>query len=170
MSLLPNKSFSYSFTPIQIQGEIILRPILQVVLMHKAIEFPTGVLIDSGADYSIIQREIVEDAFGIDVSKIKKCGETCGITGKTDVGEITIEMRFGTERNTLVEKIPFRVSLDDGKDPPITLLGRDPFFYKYRVDFRMGYTDDPTLGKFVLYPETHKRKANSFKRPLKYKK
>jgi len=165
-----SKSFSYSFTPIQIREEIILRPVLQVVLMYKSVEFPTGVLIDSGADYSIIQREIVEDAFNIDISKLEKCGETCGITGKTDVGKIDIEMRFGTGHDTLIEKIPFRVSLDKKKDPPITLLGRDPFFYKYRVDFRMGYTNDPALGKFVLYPETHKRKANNFKKPLKYKK
>lgn len=159
---------SYSFTPIEVNGKTILRPILQVILRYGPIEFPTGVLIDSGADYSVIQREIIEDAFKIDISKLKKCGETCGITGKTDVGKINVEMQFGTERDTLKEKIPFRVSLEPEKDTPITLLGRIPFFYKYHIDFRMGFTDDPTLGKFVIYPETHKRQAKRYKRPIKY--
>ena len=96
------------------------------------------------------------------ISKLKKSGETCGITGKTSVGEIEIEMKFGTLRKRCVEKIPFNVSLESSKDPPVSLLGRDPFFYRYRVDFRMGYTDDPNLGKFVLYPEEHKRKAKKY--------
>lgn len=34
----------------------------------------------------------------------------------------------------------------------------------------MGYTDDPSLGKFVLYPEKHKRNAKKYKKPLKIKK
>jgi hypothetical protein len=34
----------------------------------------------------------------------------------------------------------------------------------------MGYTDDPYLGKFVIYPEKHKRKAKDFGRPMKIKK
>ncbi len=163
-----SSSFSYSFTPIDVKGNIVLRPILQAILRYKSIEFPTGILVDSGADYSIIQREILEEVFDIDISKLKKCGETCGITGKTKVGEIDIEMQFGTERDTLIEKIPFRVSLEPEKDTPITLLGRIPFFYRYRIDFRMGYTDDPTLGKFILYPETHKRKSSKYKKPIKY--
>jgi len=163
-------SISYQFSPIDIKGITILRPMLQTILSYNSIDFPTWVLIDSGADYSIIRREIVEDAFGIDISKLKKTGETCGITGKTRVAEIKIEMTFGNERKTLTETIPFNVSLDPLKDPPVSLLGRVPFFYKYRIDFRMGYTTDPALGKFIIYPETHKRKPEKYAKPMKIKK
>ena len=143
---------------------------LQIILTYNKIDFPTWILIDSGADYSIIRREIVEDAFKVDVSSLKKTGETCGITGKTKVAEIEIEMSFGNDRETRKELIPFNVSLEPTKDPPISLLGRIPFFYKYRIDFRMGFTKDPLLGKFVLYPETHKRKPGRYHQPMKIKK
>lgn len=165
-----SSSLSYPFTPIEINGKTVLRPMLRIILTYNSIDFPTWILVDSGADYSIIRREIVEDAFGVDISKLKKSGETCGITGKTSVGKIGIEMKFGTSRKKCIEKIPFNVSLESSKDPPVSLLGRDPFFYRYRVDFRMGYTDDPSLGKFVLYPEEHKRNAKKYKKPLKIKK
>ena len=163
-------SISYQFSPIDIKGKTILRPMLQTILSYNSIDFPTWVLIDSGADYSIIRREIVEDAFGVDISKLEKTGETCGITGKTKVAKIDIEMIFGNERETLTETIPFNVSLDPLKDPPVSLLGRIPFFYRYRIDFRMGYTTDPALGKFIIYPETHKRKPENYAKPMKIKK
>ena len=143
---------------------------LQIVLTYNSIDFPTLILIDSGADYSIIRREIVEAAFGVDISKLKKSGETCGITGKTNVAEIDIQMMFGTEKQTFTEIIPFNVSLDPLKDPPVSLSGRIPFFYRYRIDFRMGYTTDPALGKFIIYPETHKRKPEKYVKPMKIKK
>jgi len=143
---------------------------LQIVLTYNSIDFPTWILIDSGADYSIITREIVEDAFGVDISSLKKTGETCGITGKTKVAEIEMQMMFGTAKQTLTETIPFNVSLDPLKDPPVSLLGRVPFFYRYRVDFRMGYTTDPALGKFILYPEMHKRNPKKYAKPMKIKK
>ena len=76
-----SSSLSYPFTPIEINGKIVLRPMLQIILTYNSIDFPTWILVDSGADYSIIRREIVEDAFGVNISKLKKSGETCGITG-----------------------------------------------------------------------------------------
>jgi hypothetical protein len=58
-------SLSYAFSPYQIGKEIILRPMLRVILKKGDIEFPTGLLIDSGADYSMIRSDIVEDGFQI---------------------------------------------------------------------------------------------------------
>jgi len=143
---------------------------LPVTLKRSSIEFPTMLLIDSGADYSILRREIVEDAFNIDISSLKKGGETTGITGKTKVADVNVKVIFGQNNVEFEESIPFQVSLEKDKDPPLSFLGRNPFFYKYRIDFRMGYTTDPALGKFVIYPEVHKRKAEKYSRPLKIKK
>lgn len=163
-------SLSYAFTPFTIKKKTILRPMLPVTIKYSSTEFPTMLLVDSGADYSILRREVVEDGLNIDISTLKKAGETSGITGKTKVAIIDAIITFGTLKLQCKEKIQFQVSLEPDKDPPLSLLGRNPFFYSYRIDFRMGYTTDPALGKFVLYPEKHKRNAKMFGRPMKIKK
>ena len=160
-------NLSYAFTRYEIDGEIILRPMLPVTLKYSGKEFPTMLLIDSGADYSMLRREIVEEVFQVNIDELEKIGTTHGIVGKTDVATLNVKVLFGREKLYFEEEIPFRVPLDPDKDVPISLLGRHPFFYKYRIDFRMGYTTDPALGKFVIYPETHKRKAEKFAEPLK---
>jgi len=162
-------SLSYAFSPYQIGKEIILRPMLRVVLKKGNIEFPTGLLVDSGADYSMLRSEIVEDGFKINVSDLKKYADTSGIGGTSEVGLLNITVRI-TQRNfTFEEIIPFQVPLNPDNNPPLSLLGRIPFFYRYRVDFRMGYTDDPNLGKFVIYPEEHKRESKKYEKPMKIK-
>ena len=157
---------SFAFTPYQVGSETIIRPMLTVILKKDNIEFPTTLLVDSGADYSMLRTEIVEDGFLTNISSFKKKADTSGVGGNTEVGILkatisTLEFE---------EIIPFQVPLNPDKNPPLSLLGRIPFFYKYRIDFRMGYTNDPTLGKFVIYPEIHKRKAEQFARPMKIKK
>ena len=37
------------------------------------------------------------------------------------------------------------------------------------IDFRMGYTKDSFLGKFVIYPEKHKRSPAKYQKPMKIK-
>lgn len=162
--------FSYAFMPFQIGTETIIRPMLKVTLKKDAIEFPTALLVDSGADFSMLRSDIVEDYFLINTSDLKKGIDTSGIGGETEIAWINIKIEFGQRDLKYEEDIPFQVPLTPEKNPPLSLIGRNPFFYKYRVDFRMGYTDDLNLGKFVIYPETHKRDAERFKRPTKFKK
>ena len=163
-------SLSYAFTPYKIGKEIISRPMLPVTLKKSSNEFPTLLLVDSGADYSMLQRDIVKDALGIDISTLQKQGETSGITGKARIAWVTVKVIFGQKNLWFEEDIPFQVSLEPEKDPPLSLLGRIPFFYNYRVDYRMGFTTDPALGKFVIYPEMHKRQADSYYYPMNIKK
>ena len=160
-------NLSYAFTPLEIDKKIILRPMLPVTLKYSDIEFPTTLLIDSGADYSMLRREIVEDVFQLNINDLERAGITEGIAGKTDVAILNVEIIFGRGDLYFKEKIPFRIPIDPNKDVPISLLGRDPFFSRYRIDFRMGYTTDPALGKFVIYPEKHKRSAEKFTHPFK---
>ena len=143
---------------------------LPVILKKSSIEFPTPLLIDAGADYSMLRRDIVQDALKIDISTLKKEGETTGITGKAKIAWLNVKVLFGQRNLHFEENIPFQVSLEPEKDPPLSLLGRIPFFYKYRVDYRMGYTIDLALGKFVIYPETHKRSTGKYRRPMKIEK
>lgn len=143
---------------------------LPVILKKDDVEFPTMLLVDSGADYSMLTKDIVRDALGIDLSALKKEGKTSGIAGETEIAWITIKIGFGQRNIYFEEEIPFQVPLDEGKDPPVPLLGRDPFFYRYRIDYRMGFTADSSLGKFVIYPEKQKRSPTRYKQPLKIKK
>ena len=163
-------SLSYAFTPYEVGKKTILRPMLPVVLKKDDIAFPTVLLVDSGADYSMLTKDIVRDALNVDLSTLKKEGKTSGITGETEIAWINVKMGFGQRDIYFEEEISFQVPLDEGKDPPLPLLGRDPFFYRYRVDYRMGFTTDSSLGKFVIYPEKHKRSSAKYKQPIKIKK
>lgn len=58
---------------------------LPVTLKKYSNEFPTLLLVDSGADYSMIQKDIVQDALGVDILALQKQGETSGITGKAKI-------------------------------------------------------------------------------------
>ncbi|KAA0010995.1 MAG: hypothetical protein FE037_04380 [Thermoplasmata archaeon] len=147
----------------------ILRPMLPVILMKNDIHFPTMLLIDSGADYSMLTKEIARDALNIDLSRLEKEGKTTGIAGETEVAWVNVKIVFGQRDIHFEEDIPFQIPLEEEKDPPLPILGRDPFFYKYRIDFRMGYTKDSSLGKFVIYPEKHKRSPTKYQKPMKIK-
>lgn len=161
-------ALSYSFVRYRINDEVVLRPCLKCTLVHGSRSFDTYLLVDSGADCSMLRREEAIDGLGIDVTKLRPIGQTGGIGGSTDVAIVEVDLRFGQRQHMFEMKMPMQVSLEEGKDPSLSLLGRNPFFYKFRVDFRMGYTDDPTLGKFILYPEDNPRNAAKFKKPPAY--
>lgn len=155
----------------QVGKDTILRPMLPVILKFKHIELPTALLLDSGSDFSMLRNDVIEDYFQINISDLKKGTiDTAGIGGEVEVAWIDLKVEFSQRNFTYEETIPFQVPIKYEKNPPLCLIGRNPFFYKYRVDFRMGYTDDPALGKFIIYPETHKRDAKQFERPMKIKK
>ena len=110
--------------------------------MKNDIHFPTMLLIDSGADYSMLTKEIARDALNIDLSRLDKEGKTTGIAGEAEIAWVNVKIVFGQRDIHFEEDIPFQIPLEEEKDPPLPILGRDPFFYKYRIDFRMGYTKD----------------------------
>jgi len=58
---------------------------LPVILMKNDIHFPTMLLIDSGADYSMLTKEIARDALNIDLSRLDKEGKTTGIAGEAEI-------------------------------------------------------------------------------------
>ena len=151
---------SFAFVPMQTGPDIVLRPMLLVTIKYGDIEFPTALLLDSGADYSMLRTDVVEDYLLINISDLKKDNfDTSGIGGDTKVGLINLKIKFGQKGLECEETLPFQVPINPERNPPLSLIGRIPFFYNYRIDFRMGYTDDLSLGKFVIYPENHKREG-----------
>lgn len=126
-------------------------------------------MIDTGADYSIFRYDVAKDGLNIPVDSLQEEKiPVSGISGSelsTVKSEISLAILCG-DRSFIVEKLPVRIITDPTRQPKYCLLGRNPFFYDYRVDFRMGYTDDKKLGKFIIYPEKKKRKAKNYNRPL----
>jgi hypothetical protein len=159
---------SYPFTPMIVDGEIILRPLLQCTLSCGGKTFETLLLVDSGADYSMLKREVARDGLMIDLDRLTPIGETGGVGGETKIARTDIGVSFRMGKYLHECTIPFQISLEEGKDPAFSLLGRIPFFYDFRVSFRMGYTDDPALGKFNLHLEQKKRSAGRYKKPVKF--
>ena len=162
------ESFSFPFTPITIRGHTVIRPYVPTKIRYKNRSFNTHLLVDSGADYSMLRKEVAE-FLGIDLSKLKRTGLTSGIGGKpVPTSYVVCEIEINYRNRNINEDIPFQIILDDKSDPEINILGRIPFFYDHRVDFRMGFTDSKTLGKFVIYKEEKKRKASKFMEPLSF--
>ena len=141
---------------------------MPTIIKYKNRIFKTHLLVDSGADYSMLRKEVAE-FLGIDLKKLKRTGLTSGIGGKPiPTSYVECEIVITYRNRKIIEDIPFQIILDEKSDPEINILGRIPFFYDYRVDFRMGYTDSKTLGKFVIYKEEKKRKASKFKEPMSF--
>ena len=131
-------SLSYAFTPYTIAKETVLRPMLPVTLKKSSMEFPTMLLVDAGADYSMIRRDIVQDGFEVDISTLKDGGETSGVTGKTKVAWINIKVILIQKNQHFEEDIPFQVSLEPEKDTPLSILGRIPFFLQIQGRLQNG--------------------------------
>lgn len=141
---------------------------LSVVLEYHGNEFPTELLIDSGADYSILRYDTAKYGLKIPIETLPESSLPLkGITSepqKTVLCE-NVTLRFKWKHKEITYSLPVRIMVDIDKQPPRDCLGRDPFFYDFRLDFRMGYTDDASLGKFIIYHEDKKRKASKFKKP-----
>ncbi len=160
------ESFSFAFTPITVKDQTIIRPLLPAIIKFKSRLFNTQLLVDSGADYSMLRKEVAE-FLGFHLKSLRKTGLTSGIGGRpipTTFVKCEIEISYKSRK--IFEEIPFQIILDEKSDPDVNILGRIPFFYNYRIDFRMGYTDSKKIGKFVIYKEDKKRKASNFKEPI----
>ena len=141
---------------------------MPTIIKFKNRIFKTHLLVDSGADYSMLRKEVAE-FLGVDWKNLKRTGLTSGIGGKPiSTSYVVCEIEITYRNRKINEDIPFQIILDKKSDPEINILGRIPFFYDYRVDFRMGYTDSKTLGKFVIYKEEKKRKATKFKESMSF--
>jgi len=147
---------TYDFSGVPTPEGIILRPYLPVSLRYKENdEIDTYMLVDSGADYSMIERAMAE-VLNIPVDSLSTLeNPISGVTGTAQVVQAKIEVSFGYGPDSFViDDMPIQIPLKRGI-PPVGLLGRIPLFYDFDITFRMGYTKDQ--GRFSLKEVTRRR-------------
>ena len=90
-------------------------------------------LVDSGADYSVVSRE-VGDLLGFDLTE-GKVATTYGIGGTMKTLHKQIIMKFGRNHELYSWGVPVKILLDsvDFEIPP--LIGRSGFFEQFEITF-----------------------------------
>ena len=158
---MPSRHLSYGFTKFPCRSHpegSILRPMLSVTLSYKGQDpIDMSMLVDSGADFSVIPVGIAR-SLGIDMSTLRK-DRTNGIGGSTEVAWALIDLAFGQRGNDFDIRMPFQILLNEDYDN-LPLLGREPFFLWFDVNFRMAYAYPK--GKFVLSEVTKTRDPDKY--------
>ncbi|MFI5417337.1 MAG: retropepsin-like aspartic protease [Candidatus Lutacidiplasmatales archaeon] len=121
-------------------------------------------MVDTGADFCLVPREVAE-VLGVDVEELP--GPALPFGGATGGGlakEMRLKMELLSRRSPLKLDLPFVVTLKSapGQSKDV-LIGRQPLFHDYDFGFRMGFTDDPDLGKFTMH-SVRKRHGSSHAR------
>jgi hypothetical protein len=120
----------------------------------------TNLLLDSGADFSMIQREFAENVLGIKIESLQK-GGTHSASGQMDVVIVNILVTLTQATISKSFEAPFQIPINTPGFPALQLLGREPLFHLFDVAFRMGYTD--VLGKFTLRCVEKKHNPSRFR-------
>jgi len=125
---------SFEFAEIRISGERVLRPNLPVVLTGPMGSFRATMLLDTGADISMVGLPLAR-ALGLDLSTRDR---VFGVSGSTNVfrTSVLLEVLVPTGRTPAL-KIPLWVPTKAGL-PPEPILGREVFFQENEVSFDMG--------------------------------
>ena len=136
---------SFDFTEIRVGGERVLRPDLPVVLTGPAGSIRASMLLDSGADISMVGLGLAR-ALGLDLSTRDR---VFGVSGSTNVfrSSVLVEVLVPTGRTPAL-RIPLWVPTKAGL-PPEPILGREVFFQENEVTFDMGRG---AKGRFTVTP------------------
>ena len=146
------RSYAVSFARVRSpSGPMRRYPLLSSILAIGGREHVVNFLIDSGSDYSILPQGLVRGAFGMHPEELPS-GETLqGFGGIVQTRVVRGTVRFGMANHPFEATISFHVPKDGGIEPAFAVLGREPFFDRFRVDFRMGYRKKGIEGKYILY-------------------
>ncbi|HKZ64069.1 MAG TPA: retropepsin-like aspartic protease [Thermoplasmata archaeon] len=147
----------FRFTELRIDQFSTQRPLLDVKLSGPLDAVTIKMLVDSGSDVSMIQRELAEH-LGLPMENAER---TRGTAGGLEAfrTQVQAEIFHGKELLPPLD-LPVQVPAERGL-PPIALLGREVFFYRYDISFRMDHA--PAEGTFVLSPVTGRRDAGDDK-------
>jgi hypothetical protein len=102
-------------------------PYLSVRIQHGGLKFDTFGLVDSGADYSVFNKEIA-DYFGFDTNRHPD-GSLRGIGGSPPFWKFDVVVKI------LGRAIPMEMAFSPGAPQEFGLLGRADFFDVFRVGF-----------------------------------
>lgn len=153
-----NFSYPYSRFPLAKGGEI-HRPMLPVQVSNAGRNVDLLMLLDSGADYSMIPREIAEQVLGLDVAALP-VQQTNGVGNTFQTGSATLSLTLSQHGHVETFSAPVQIPLNCPNFPAIPLIGREPLFRLFEIHFRQEYTD--ALGKFVLRKVTKRRDPSGF--------
>ena len=111
-------------------GRGVLRPALRVALLDREGSHVTGALalVDTGADYTTLSDEWAE-LLGIDIEKDCQPMEVSIVDKRTSIRYCYTE---GLTIEVVGEKL-FLPTVMFCREPPIAVLGRRDFFYRYLV-------------------------------------
>jgi hypothetical protein len=121
-------------------------------------------MVDTGADFSMAPREVVE-LLGFDIDSAPGPLYPCsGVASGGHAKRFDIHVGIFAEGGPLELDLPFMVVVDrkPGQTKEV-LLGRHPLFHDFDFTFRMGYTDDPEIGKFTVRGVKKRHKAGRYK-------
>jgi hypothetical protein len=158
---LADLNFSYGFRVYPgSRGQTIQRPVIPALLTSPTGRLGTDLLVDSGADFSMIPREFAELALGIDLAKCR-VEEAVSASGTMRIAWVTLNVTIRDQAKTHTFEAPFQVPLDAPGYPHLPLLGREPAFRIFDVSFRLGYTQE--IGKLVFRLVTKTRNPSKYR-------
>lgn len=140
-------------------GGFIDRPLVAATLSYGTERLETSLLLDSGADFSLVPREFL-DTMGVEVEKFPR-EEMSGVGDKGLVAVCDLSVTFAQQTRNFTFDAPFQCYLDRPGFPQLPLLGREPVFRLFDVRFRMSFTAE--LGKITLTQVTKRRDASDYK-------
>src|SRR3989338_1757626 len=107
-------------------------PSIPIVLQGKGSKYSFVALIDSGADVSVIPKDVAE-LLGLDLSA--KHEEARGIGGRVPAIQTNVNLEIGKPHENYNINLPVKVILNDGDEEIPVLLGRSGFFDKFIITF-----------------------------------
>jgi len=151
-------SLSYGFVEFTTPKGLLQRPLIPVTIEYPGHgSLDTSMIVDSGADLSMIEREFAA-GLGIQVENLPR-SKTDGAIGSGQVAEAEVMITISQREHVFEITMPIQIPLRYGY-PRIPLLGREPIFKIFDVSFRMAYAE--TKGKFVLSEVTRRRKDEDY--------
>lgn len=114
------------------KGIEIKSPSIPVNISGSGSKYQFIALIDSGADVSVIPKEVAE-LLGLDLNKSKE--EARGIGGKVPAIQTNINIEIGKPHEIYNFNIPVKVIMSDMDEEIPILLGRVGFFDKFIITF-----------------------------------
>ena len=105
-------------------------PYIPIEIKGNSYWIQTMALLDSGADISIIPKDLAE-LLGLDLTGEKT--KANGIGGEITVINSRVLVRIKNPHEKYEFEIPIQIILEETKAPPI--IGRDGFFDKFIIEF-----------------------------------
>jgi hypothetical protein len=123
---------TYKYKKVKRAEEVYVKtPSIPVFLSGKGAKFQFMALLDSGADISVIPKDVAE-LLGLDLKG--DIEEAKGIGGKVPAIETKMKIELGKPHENYVFDLPVKVILKEDEDLPI-LIGRNIFFDKFTITF-----------------------------------